>query len=76
VPDPHVMTALQIIRWTRWAIMAACLTASGCALNDMRGPGYVGEDWARGLRPPDQTRGEPFGFSTKAREIESNLGVE
>jgi hypothetical protein len=48
---------------------------SGCAPVDVRGPGFGDESsaWANQLRPKT-TPSPRFGWSTRAREIEGNLG--
>lgn len=63
-------------RWTVAVVLAISATP-GCQQWDPRGPGF--DDSFRELggyeRPRDKST-QAFGFSTKAREIERDLGVE
>jgi hypothetical protein len=54
------------------------LASGGCALVDsLRGDGFreLEPDWGEGFRPLGKP-GEAYGMSSKARQIERNLGVQ
>ncbi|MBN1911654.1 MAG: hypothetical protein JW818_18070 [Pirellulales bacterium] len=62
-------------RWIWGVAVLACLCMSGCARLDLRGPGFARDDafdWSGSVRRPDE-QVEFFGFSNKAREIESHV---
>lgn len=52
------------------------LCCCGCSPWNLRGDGFGNSfrDWGGYARPTDGS-GTPYGFSTKAREIERDLGV-
>jgi hypothetical protein len=60
-------------------LLLGCILASGCAWPDWRGPGFKDEPKI-GRRNdslfPANKGNSAFGFSTKAQQIERNLGVE
>ena len=67
--------------WPRQALSAMCLAAaallaSGCTTPNWRGDGYGDETsrWGERLRSPTKNV-EGYGYSTRAQEIEHNLGV-
>jgi len=64
-------------RWVLIFPLLACLSFSGCCRLDLRGEGFADDDlasYAGKMRPRDENN-EPFSFSNKGRQIESNLGV-
>ena len=79
------MTCSLLARAPRFlmAFTLTCILAlAGCQrsevrkkIDELRGPGFADANWSRNLRPADSDRQEPSGFSTKARQVESNLGI-
>jgi hypothetical protein len=64
-------------RWLPLAMLCALVTLGGCSLCDWRGTGFS-EKPDSGFAPSRfraPGSGEYFGSSTKAREIERNLGI-
>lgn len=59
------------------SLAAGLALCSGCANLDLAGPGFDDETagWAKNLRPPVQGDA-PFSATTKARQIEQNLGYQ
>ena len=62
------------------AVAGTFCALSGCANSSWRGPGFKDEPKI-GRKPVDSTLAPNqgaslYGFSTKARQIEQNLGVE
>jgi hypothetical protein len=63
-----------------WRLAAAAwllLFGPGCAVwDDLRGPGFSKDfrGWADSLRPKE-AQSQTWGFSTKAQQIERDLGV-
>jgi hypothetical protein len=55
------------------ALTLATAPLTGCS--GLRGPGFHDDNWSTGLRPRDPINHEQWGFSTKARQIESNVGI-
>lgn len=55
-----------------FALAVACVGACGC--ESLRGPGFDDGGMTRNLRHVTESAGAPWGASTKAREIENNLG--
>lgn len=56
-----------------------CGLFGGCAWPDWRGPGFKDEPTIGRRNPslnPSSKGNSAFGFSTKAQQIERNLGVE
>jgi hypothetical protein len=64
----------------RWAPLLAMvlwmLTSQGCNWTLPRGEGFHDEmaDWSQNVRKQDHSDGTPLGTSSKALEIERNLG--
>ena len=62
-----------------WSLLAAIATVAlmslGCTRHDLRGPGFRDQfgDWGANLRPRANTT-DRFGYSTRAQEIERNVG--
>lgn len=66
----------QLGRWSRLALVVACLGITGCCDWNLRGDHFAEDDLStlpQQFRPVDPD-GEPFTFSNKARQIERNLG--
>jgi hypothetical protein len=69
----------------RWLAVVTCTllmlvppTVTGCAWTEsLAGEGFreMEPDWAEGFRPLSNP-GRSHGFSTKARQVERNLGVQ
>ena len=63
----------------RAAVFSAVVLFAGCTGVDFRGPGFDDEFYqiGRKLRPQPvkRTEGDFMGISTKARQIEENLGI-
>jgi hypothetical protein len=64
------------MRWIVPILAITGLALNGCARWNLRGEGYDDESahWAERLRRPTE-EGQIYGFSTRAQEIERNLGV-
>lgn len=67
----------QLGRLGRLALVIVCLGMAGCCNSwNLRGDGFPDDELAhvpQQVRPKEPT-GVPYGFSNKARQIESNLG--
>jgi hypothetical protein len=64
-------------RWPLAALLLACLTTTGCMQPDVRRGAYADDDlskMSRKLRPRDPDL-EPAGLSSRARQIEADLGA-
>ncbi len=63
-----------------WCWIACCLLLfAGCSLQRLRGDGFKDDELGetgRELRGPVPQRGGAWGFSSKARDIERDLGVD
>jgi hypothetical protein len=62
-----------------WAVLAAaivCASMAGCCCHHLSGEGFPREvqQMTEGVRPHEPNN-ERWGLSTKAREVERNLGV-
>lgn len=57
-------------------LAAAALLTAGCQAPNLRGDGYGDEtaNWAERMRTPTKNV-DGHGYSTRAQEIEHNLGV-
>lgn len=66
-----------IVRWCRIGIVIVALSSAGCAHVNWRGDGFSDSlaEIGRQLRPMTDN-GDQFGVSTKAREIERDLGYK
>jgi hypothetical protein len=66
-------------RGAGWSLLAAIATVAlvslGCTRHDLRGPGFRDQfgDWGANLRPKANST-DRFGYSTRAQEIERNVG--
>lgn len=80
------MAARRALTWRVGAalLIVAIPGCSGCRSLDLRGPGFDDEvsRWGQeemsrvGRNSRERQSPGPFGFSTRAREIEANLGVQ
>lgn len=67
----------QLGRLGRLMLVIVCLGVAGCCKGwNLRGDGFADDDLARMPQQmrPKEPDGQPYGFSNKARQIESNLG--
>ena len=74
---PRLLAKPSIARRRRFSVVILGLLAlPGCAAWDPRGTGFGDElaQWGQNLRPKGDAA-SPYGFSTKARQIERSLGV-
>jgi hypothetical protein len=63
--------------WSRIAVLLGCMALPGCAQPDVRGDKFAEDDLSkisRQLRPRDPDI-EPAGLSSRARQIEADLGA-
>lgn len=60
------------------AILLCFLSVQGCNWTLPRGEGFNGEmsTWSQNVRPQEKSDGTPLGTSSKALEIERNLGYK
>jgi hypothetical protein len=68
-------------QWLLLVALSICLGLGGCQagalqkrLDELRGPGFTDAGFAN-MRPVDPANREQWGFSTKARQIEANVGI-
>ncbi|MBX7071902.1 MAG: hypothetical protein K1X71_02035 [Pirellulales bacterium] len=58
------------------AIALTMLTAiAGCSAEALREDRFNDPAWTQNLRPADPVKSDPWGLSSRARQIESNMGV-
>ncbi len=67
-----------VVRVVAAVVVMACVCVGGCAAPNFRGDGFRNEDEAFQWLGRQRTRdydSEAFGFSNKARDIESDFGI-
>lgn len=58
------------------AIALPILTiVTGCSAEALREDRFNDPAWTQNLRPADPVKSDPWGLSSRARQIESNMGV-
>jgi hypothetical protein len=73
----RVLKPRPLVRWVITVIVTGCLSMSGCVQPDVRAEKAPGDDlskMSRQLRPRDPDM-EPAGLSSRARQIEADLGA-
>lgn len=72
------MTIFAAWKHAGWLLLAlaSCLSSAGCAMDELRGPAFPENEFGGNVRRADPEAKGAYGFSTKARQIESSLGVK